>query len=58
MDSIGIPELLFILVGGLFSLVPLVAAVWALALLHRVRTGQDEMCRKLEAIERLLQRSG
>jgi hypothetical protein len=57
MDSIGIPEVFFLLIGGLFWLVPVVAAVWALVALHRVRTGQNDIRRRLEAIERLLQRS-
>lgn len=57
MGQIGIPELLFILIGLLFWLAPVVAAVWALVVLHHLRAGQDDMRRKLEAIERLLQRS-
>lgn len=57
MGQIGIPELFFVLIAGLFWLVPLVAAIWALVVLQRVHTGQHDIRRRLEAIERLLQRS-
>ena len=57
MGSMGIPELLVILVLSVFWLVPLVAGIWALVTLHRVRVGQDAVRSKLESIERLLQRA-
>jgi hypothetical protein len=44
------------LVVILFWLTPIVAVVWALFTLRRVRTAVELMHLKLEAIERLLQR--
>ena len=52
--SIGLPELLVVLMIGVFWLVPLAAAVWALVTLHRIRTGQQAIEIKLETIERML----
>jgi hypothetical protein len=57
MGSMGVPELLVILMLSAFWLVPLVAGIWALVTLHRVRVGQDVVRSKLESIERLLQRA-
>ncbi|OFW03244.1 MAG: hypothetical protein A3H96_19275 [Acidobacteria bacterium RIFCSPLOWO2_02_FULL_67_36] len=54
LGSIGLPELLVILLIGLFWLVPAGAAVWALVTLHQIRTGQQAMAIRLEKIERLL----
>ena len=53
--SVGVPELFF-LVAVTWWLVTLVAAVWALATLYRMRRGQEAMRGSLERIERLLQR--
>jgi hypothetical protein len=55
--GIGIPEILLILVFSGVGLLPVAVAVWALIVLHRVRTGQEAMQAKLESIERLLQRA-
>jgi hypothetical protein len=55
--SLGIPELMILLVlVGVYA-IPLVAAVWALMTLQRIRTGQQAVQLKLDTIERLLQRS-
>jgi hypothetical protein len=51
---IGAPELIILPMLFVTSVVPLVAGIWALFTLHRVRTGQDAMRAKLESIERLL----
>jgi hypothetical protein len=54
--SIGAPELIVILVIGLFYAVPIAAAVWVIVTLHRLRAGQQAIGTRLEAIERSLQR--
>lgn len=51
MGPIGVPELSILLVMGIFWLVPVVAGVWALVTLSRIRAGQDEVLRRLAAIE-------
>lgn len=56
MDSVGVPELLVVLMIGAFWLIPATAGVWALVTLQRIRTAQEDMRRKLDAIERQLQR--
>lgn len=38
-------------------LIPLAAAIWALTMLHQIRSAQQIVQVKLDAIERLLQRS-
>lgn len=50
--SVGVSELLIALVLGIFWLIPLVAAIWALITLHRIRAGIDTMVARLESIER------
>ena len=55
MSSMGVPELLVILVISVFWLVPVVAGIWALITLHRLRVGQEGVRSRLESIERLLQ---
>lgn len=55
MGSVGVPELVMVLLFSVFWLIPLGAAVWALVTLHGIRTGQQAMASRLEAIERLLQ---
>jgi hypothetical protein len=48
---------LVLLVIALFWLIPIAAGVWALLTLHRVRAAQEDMRRRLESIERVLQRT-
>jgi len=55
--SFGVPELMIVLVMGLFWAIPIAFAVWLVATLRRLRAGQQAVQLKLEAIERLLQRS-
>lgn len=52
--SIGIPELLIVLVILVSWLVPVAAAIWAVVTLHRLKTGQDGIRARLDAIERHL----
>jgi hypothetical protein len=51
MGPVGFPELLVFGFFGLFWVIPIVAGIWALVTLHRLRTGQDEVRRRLTAIE-------
>jgi hypothetical protein len=53
--SIGVPELIVILVIGSFYVIPVAAAVWAVMTLQRIRRGQESIVVRLETIERLLQ---
>jgi hypothetical protein len=53
--SFGMPELVVLLVIGLFWGVPIVAAIWALITLNSIRTGQQAIDVRLATIERLLQ---
>ena len=55
--SIGAPELFFVLGTLLFSVVPLVAAAWALYILHSLRKGQQAIEYRLEALEQLIRRA-
>ena len=57
MDSMGVREYFGLLMAVGFWLVVVIAAIWSLITLHRVRVGQDAIRAKLEAIERLLQRT-
>lgn len=54
--GVGLPELFVVLAIGAFWLIPVAAGVWALVTLQRIRSAQEEMCRKLDAIERQVQR--
>jgi hypothetical protein len=57
MLSVGISELMILLVlVGVYA-IPVAAAVWALVTLRRLRAGQQAVQTKLDTIERLLQRS-
>jgi hypothetical protein len=53
--SLGTPELMVILVIGLFYGVPIMVAVWAVITLRKIRSGQEAIGVRLEMIERLLQ---
>jgi hypothetical protein len=64
LGRLGVPELMIVLVMSVFWLLPVVAAVWALLTLHRIRgaldgirAGQQAMQMKVESIERRLQGS-
>jgi hypothetical protein len=57
MLGLGVPELIIILVLGLVYLIPIVAAIWALVTLQRIRSGQEVIRLRLEMLERTLQRS-
>jgi len=57
MASVGMPELIIVLVITGFYLVPIGAAVWAIVTLRRIRAEQRTVQLRLDTIERLLQRS-
>lgn len=48
---VGLPEILILLVGVVFWIVPLAAGIWALVTLQRIRAGQDAMQQQLANIE-------
>jgi hypothetical protein len=54
---LGIPEVLAMLMIVTVGLLPSLAALWALFTLRDIRKDQDEVLNRLEAIERLLQKS-
>jgi hypothetical protein len=56
MTGMGLPELLIILVVGVFWVIPIAAAAWALYTLQRIRSGQEVIRLRLELLERTLQR--
>ena len=56
MNNLGIPELIILMIVSVFWLVPVAAGIWALVTLHRIRKGQEDVQRRLETIERLLQK--
>jgi hypothetical protein len=57
VGPIGVPELFVALFAFVLWLIPLAAGIWALVTLHRIRMEQHAVQTKLDAIERLLQRS-
>jgi hypothetical protein len=57
MMGLGGPELLLLLIIAPMWLIPVVAGVWALITLQRLRTGQDAVQKKLDAIQSMLQRT-
>jgi predicted membrane-bound spermidine synthase len=54
--SIGLPELVLLVPMMVMGLLPLIIAVWALVTLQRIRTEQQTMQMKLDAIARQLSR--
>jgi hypothetical protein len=54
MSSIGVPELLIVLVMAVMWVLPVAAAVWVILTLNRLSSGQQAIQAKLDAIERLL----
>ncbi len=53
--NLGYQEVILILVVAFVWLAPLAALMWAVVTLQRIRVGQDDLRRRLESIERLLQ---
>lgn len=57
MNAIGLPEITVVLFLVVVWAVPLLAGIWALRTLHRIRLSQDAVRATLESIERHLQRA-
>jgi hypothetical protein len=55
--GLGIQEVLFLFIMAATWLIPIAAGVWVIITLQRIRSGQDALRTKLEAIERMLQRT-
>lgn len=53
----GFSELIILMIVASVWIIPLVAAVWAVLTLQRIRTAQDDMRHRLDTIERAV-RSG
>jgi hypothetical protein len=53
----GLSELIILMIAASVWIIPLVAAVWAVVTLQRIRTTQDDMRQRLDTIERAV-RSG
>lgn len=53
---IGVPEIVILLIMAAFWVIPLVAAVWAMVTLYRVRRDQETLLAKLDVIEKRLPR--
>ena len=54
MGTIGMPELMMMVVALVFWFVPLLAGIWALITLIQIRRGQESVLSKLDALERAL----
>jgi hypothetical protein len=54
--GIGVPELMILFVILLGWGIPLIAGIWALFTLYRMRVDQQAMRRTVDNIEQLLQR--
>ncbi len=54
--SVGIPEILAMLIVLVLSVLPILVAVWAVVVLQRIRTSQQAIHDRLTAIEQALQR--
>ena len=53
---IGVPEIIVLLIMSAFWVLPLIAAVWAIVTLYRVRRDQETLLAKLDVIEKRLPR--
>ena len=51
-DSIGVPELVIIMVIALFCLLPLLAGIWGVVMLFRILSNQQSINARLDALER------
>ena len=58
MPQLGVPELMILVIGLVFWIVPLVAGIWALITLWQIRRRQEDVLRKLDALERAVAARG
>ncbi len=56
MPRVGVPELAIIFMISALWIVPLIAGVWAIFTLYKLRKGQQEMLVKLDALDRAMRR--
>jgi hypothetical protein len=54
MNTLGVPEILILLVLAVSWVIPIAVAVWIVVTLYRLRSGQQTILAKLDAIERRL----
>jgi hypothetical protein len=54
MGSIGVPEVMIVVVLTFFWAFPIAAAIWAIVALHRLQRGQEAIQQRLDAIARAL----
>ena len=50
--SIGLPELVIIMVVGLLCFLPIVAGIWGLVMLIRILSNQQSINARLDSLER------
>jgi hypothetical protein len=50
--SLGLPELLIVLVVGVLCLLPIVAGIWGLVMLIRILSNQQSINTRLDSLER------
>jgi hypothetical protein len=50
--SLGLPELLIVLVVGVLCLLPIVAGIWGLVMLIRILSNQQSINTRLDTLER------
>jgi hypothetical protein len=55
--SLGVPELVIVMIVGMYWAIPIAFAIWMMITLWKIRAGQQAVQTKLEAIERLIERS-
>jgi hypothetical protein len=55
MRGMGFPEFIVVVVIGIIYAIPIVAGIWAIITLNRIRIGQSAIQGRLEAIERAIQ---
>ncbi len=55
MHQIRISEMLVLLGVALLWAIPIGAGIWIIRTIHLIRSGQEAIQKRLEAIERLLQ---
>lgn len=58
IPRVGVPELAIIFMISALWIVPLVAGVWAIFTLYKLRKGQEAMMAKLDAIAGAMRRPG
>ena len=55
--SLGVAELVIVMIVGMYWAIPIAFAIWMMITLRKIGAGQQAVQTKLEAIERLIERS-